>query len=239
MNINESIFKETFNYGAVQTVTDICSSPLLEHRPYQPMPQSIAVLTCSTRPSRIGPLISQHVTTILTSRLSTYSDQDVHISPIDLASHSLPLLDEPGIPSKLPASNPTPFYAHAHSRAWSAEILKHAAFIFIIPQYNWGYPASIKNALDYLFHEWAGKPALVVSYGGRGGGKAATQLVEVCRGMRMRIIEPPPGYKISIEESADAIEKRRFNEERLEVWRSDNTDEELAKRFEELLEVLP
>jgi hypothetical protein len=55
----------------------------------------------------------------------------------------------------------------------------------VTPQYNWGYPASLKNAIDYLFHEWVGKPGLVVSYGGRGGGKCNAQLREVLKGVRM------------------------------------------------------
>lgn len=46
-------------------------------------------------------------------------------------------------------------------------------------QYNWGYPAALKNALDYLYHEWLGKPAVVITYGTRGGGKAAAQLQQV------------------------------------------------------------
>ena len=46
-------------------------------------------------------------------------------------------------------------------------------------QYNWGYPAALKNALDYLYHEWKGKPAVIISYGTRGGGRAAAQLKEV------------------------------------------------------------
>lgn len=46
-------------------------------------------------------------------------------------------------------------------------------------QYNWGYPAALKNALDYLYHEWLGKPAVIITYGTRGGGKAAAQLQQV------------------------------------------------------------
>ena len=46
-------------------------------------------------------------------------------------------------------------------------------------QYNWGYPAVLKNAIDYLYHEWKGKPAAIVSYGGHGGGKGAAQLHQV------------------------------------------------------------
>ena len=47
-------------------------------------------------------------------------------------------------------------------------------------QYNWGYPAALKNAVDYLYHSWNGKPAMIVSYGSHGGGKGAAQLNQVC-----------------------------------------------------------
>ena len=50
---------------------------------------------------------------------------------------------------------------------------------YILLQYNWGYPAALKNAIDYLYHEWKGKPAAIISYGGHGGGKAASQLAQV------------------------------------------------------------
>ena len=46
-------------------------------------------------------------------------------------------------------------------------------------QYNWGYPAALKNALDYLYQSWNGKPAMIVSYGSHGGGKGAAQLKQV------------------------------------------------------------
>lgn len=200
--------------------------------------RSIVVITCSTRPGRIGHLIAKHVTSQLTSCLLGLDNRGLHISSIDLRSHPLPLLDEFGIPAKYPAANPTPHYTHEHSRAWSAEILKHSAFIFITPQYNWGYPAAIKNAMDYLFHEWTGKPTLVVSYGGHGGGKAAAQLVQVCHGLRMKVVERTVGYKINIEESSNTRESGAFSEERLEFWKRENTDEELKERFEDLVELL-
>lgn len=46
-------------------------------------------------------------------------------------------------------------------------------------QYNWGYLAALKNAIDFLYHEWKGKPAVIISYGTRGSGKAAEQLKQV------------------------------------------------------------
>jgi NAD(P)H-dependent FMN reductase len=182
-------------------------------------------------------LIAQHVTSQLTS-FSGLGNRGLNISSIDLRSHPLPLLDESGIPAKYPAANPTPHYTHEHSRAWSTEILKHSAFIFVTPQYNWGYPAAIKNAIDYLFHEWTGKPALVVSYGGHGGGKAAAQLVQVCEGLRMKAVVPTVGYKINLEESQSARERGGFDGDRLQFWKTESIDDELKERFEDLVGLL-
>ncbi|KAJ6120324.1 flavoprotein-like protein [Penicillium sp. IBT 18751x] len=95
---------------------------------------------------------------------------------IDINELDLPFYDEPGIPSKI---TPPEGYTHEHTRRWSQRISPLDAFIFVTPQYNWGYPAGLKNAIDYLFHEWNGKPAVIVSYGGHGGDKAAAAL-RVC-----------------------------------------------------------
>ena len=51
----------------------------------------------------------------------------------------------------------------------------------------------LKNAIDYLFNEWKGKTAMIVSYGGHGGGKAAAQLRQVLNGVDMEVAETMPG----------------------------------------------
>jgi NAD(P)H-dependent FMN reductase len=58
--------------------------------------------------------------------------------------------------------------------------------VFVTPQYNWGYPAPLKNAIDHLYKEWHGKPAMIVSYGHHGGGKCASQLNQVLKGVHMK-----------------------------------------------------
>jgi len=62
----------------------------------------------------------------------------------------------------------------------------------VTPQYNWGYPAALKNALDHLYGEWAGKPAMIVSYGGHGGGRCAEQLAQVLQGLHMMALPTQP-----------------------------------------------
>ena len=77
-------------------------------------------------------------------------------------------------------------YEHDHTKRWSALVASYDAFVFVAPQYNWGYPAVLKNALDFLYAEWHGKPAGIVSYGTRGGGRAIDQLSTVIQGLGMR-----------------------------------------------------
>ncbi|GIC93688.1 flavin-dependent quinone reductase [Aspergillus udagawae] len=143
---------------------------------------TIGIIVCSQRVPRAGLQITNFVLDTIQKAYPT-----ANLRPIDLATWNLPMYNEPGIPSLITSSDG---YTHELTRKWSAEIVSHAGFIFVTPQYNWGYPASIKNAIDYLFHEWTGKPGMIVSYGGHGGGKAAQQLHQVLQGLRMQPVEP-------------------------------------------------
>ena len=78
---------------------------------------------------------------------------------------------------------------HAHTREWSPRVAAIDGFLFVFPQYNWGYPAALKNALDFLYVEWRNKPASVFTYGTRGGGKGAQQLITVLHGLHMNVLE--------------------------------------------------
>ena len=73
-------------------------------------------------------------------------------------------------------------YEHEHTRAWSRTVSSFDGFIFVFPQYNWGYPAALKNALDFLFLEWRDKPVSFLTYGTRGGNMAASQFPRRPRG---------------------------------------------------------
>lgn len=104
--------------------------------------KSIALLTGSTRSPRVGPLISAYVQSVLAPKL----DGCPHtLQLIDLKEWNLPLFNEDIMPAQLPADDPTSGYTQDLSKAWSREIRKHDAIIFVTPQYNWGYPAALKN----------------------------------------------------------------------------------------------
>lgn len=165
----------------------------------------VGIICGSTRSPRAGPQITDFVHKTIQTHLtsqgqdSTDTDTDTTTPPprpitleqIDIADFNLPLFDEPGNPQAI--TDPSR-YAHQHTRDWSSRIAPLDAFVFVTPQYNWGVPAGLKNAIDYLFNEWTGKPAMVVSYGGHGGGKAADALRTVLLGLRMRT----PGRTVNL-----------------------------------------
>jgi len=98
---------------------------------------------------------------------------------VDLAELGLPLLDEPNHPR-------LGQYTQQHTKDWSAIVDAADAFVFVTPEYNYGYPASVKNAIDYLHREWQHKPVGFVSYGGVAAGtRAVQQLKQVVTTLRM------------------------------------------------------
>lgn len=58
--------------------------------------------------------------------------------------------------------------------------LAHAdAFVVVTPEYNHGYPAPLKAAIDAAHAEWQAKPVGFVSYGGMSGGLRAVEQLRV------------------------------------------------------------
>jgi NAD(P)H-dependent FMN reductase len=133
----------------------------------------VAVVIGSTRPKRICPDIAGWV------RSTAEEHSPLRYESIDLALIDLPFLDEPLKPAQGQ-------YRHEHTRAWSRLVSGFDGFVFVFPQYNWGYPAPLKNALDFLYAEWRGRPATSVTYGTRGGNRAAQQFLGVMEGVHMR-----------------------------------------------------
>lgn len=125
------------------------------------MPRLMIVIG-STRPGRAGISVAEW----FIGRAENHGKFDVEVR--DLAELNLPMLDEPNHPRLRR-------YTHAHTREWSARVDAADAFVFITPEYNHGYPAALKNAIDYLHWEWADKPVGFVSYGGVAAGTRALQ----------------------------------------------------------------
>lgn len=88
---------------------------------------------------------------------------------LDLAAYNFPLFDERLKFQKKPSKATLEF----------AEKIKSADGVIIVtPEYNGGYPASLKNVVDLLYEEWRRKPIAIstVSDGVFGGSQVITSL---------------------------------------------------------------
>lgn len=107
---------------------------------------------------------------------------------IDLKEQNLPHLDEPNHPRQKK-------YEHAHTIAFSELISGLDAFVFVTPEYNYGMPPALLNALNYLYVEWNYKAAGFVSYGGISAGLRSVQMSKSVL-PTLRIMPIPEGVSI-------------------------------------------
>ncbi|WP_232297458.1 NADPH-dependent FMN reductase [Actinoplanes sp. SE50/110] len=131
------------------------------------------IIIGSTRPGRAGLPIGRW----FAEAAAKHGGFDVQIA--DLAEIDLPLLADPHHPRLRQ-------YVHQHTWDWSARVAAADAVVVVTPEYNYGYPAGVKNALDHLSQEWAYAPVGFVSYGGIAAGtRAVQQLKQVVTTLRM------------------------------------------------------
>ena len=79
-------------------------------------------------------------------------------------------------------------YAQPHTLAWKADIDAADAIIIVTPEYNGFFPAPLKNAVDYLYAEWEGKPLALVGYGFGGGQRATTALTQLLENLKANVV---------------------------------------------------
>jgi NAD(P)H-dependent FMN reductase/ribosomal protein S18 acetylase RimI-like enzyme len=156
----------------------------------------VLVLVCSTRPGALGPVVGEWLTKTLTRPAAELS---VRLTPVNLADLELPFLDEEEEPS-------SGLYRNDHTRRWSALVDAADGFIVVTPEYNYGMPATLKNALDYLSVEWGWKPVGFVSYGNTSAGTRSVQHAkQVVTTLRL----VPLGATVAIR-IGDAVEDRQL-----------------------------
>ncbi|GAA3469214.1 NADPH-dependent FMN reductase [Nonomuraea roseola] len=143
---------------------------------------SLKIIVASTRPTRIGRTIGDWVN----AHAVRHGGFDVEL--LDLAEVGLPFLDEP-------EDATTGRYVHQHTKLWSAAIDAADAFVFVMPEYNYCFNAPLKNALDFLYREWAHKPVGFVSYGGMSGGMRAVEMIKPVV-VKLRMV--PAGNAVTI-----------------------------------------
>ena len=121
---------------------------------------NLKIITSTVRPGRKGPLVAAWVAEVAKKH------EEFTVEILDLAEINLPFMVEANLPTMEK-------YEPEHSKKWSAKINEADAFIFVTAEYDFNYPAPLRNALEYLFHEWGYKAAGIVSYGGLSAGTRA------------------------------------------------------------------
>ncbi|MEU6303379.1 NADPH-dependent FMN reductase [Streptomyces chartreusis] len=123
-------------------------------------PLKIGVLVGSVRPGRFADRVSGW----FLSEIGRREDMETHV--IDLS--------EPDLASELKLT------LERSDGSGDAPTLAERiggldGFVVVTPEYNHGYPASLKLAIDYVYREWRAKPVGFVSYGGMAGGQRAVE----------------------------------------------------------------
>lgn len=115
----------------------------------------LAIIIGSTRENRIGKTVAQWFIPHVRAR----GDMDVDV--IDLLDQDLP-------PHLLQNRTST-------VEQFAAHIAAADAIVVVTPEYNHSFPASLKQAIDWLKSEWQAKVVAFVSYGGISGGLRAVE----------------------------------------------------------------
>jgi len=129
-----------------------------------PLMPNIAIISASVRTGRMSHRVAlyfQHF--LLKQNLATVEMLDLNVYQFPLFSERLKY-----------QPNPTPDVID-----FAEKIKKADGVVIVTPEYNGGYPASIKNVTDLLYDEWLHKPIAIstVSDGSFGGSQVITSLL--------------------------------------------------------------
>jgi len=119
----------------------------------------IKIIAGTTRQSRFGLQPAEWI-----HKLALEQGVDVEFELVDLKDLGLPLFDEPTPPA---AGQPLTTEV---GKKWAQIVDEADGFIFVTGEYDHTIPASLSNALQYLYAEWQNKPVAYVGYGAAVGG---------------------------------------------------------------------
>ena len=143
----------------------------------------VAIILGSTRPGRNGEAVAKWAYEIARKR------HDADFEFVDIKDFNLALLDE-----RMPPVMGQ--YTHQHTRAWSEKIASFDAYVFVTPEYNHGTSAALKNAIDFLYHEWTNKAAGFISYGATAGARAVEHLRLVMAELQVATVRAQVGLSM-------------------------------------------
>lgn len=120
----------------------------------------VTVVVGSVRAGRFGDTVARWITEQAELR------DDLEVSIVDLA--------EPAVAAEL-ALDFAGGTAPEGAPSFRQRLAGADAFVVVTCEYNHGYPASLKLAIDSAKEEWYAKPVGFVSYGGLAGGQRAVE----------------------------------------------------------------
>jgi NAD(P)H-dependent FMN reductase len=167
----------------------------------------ILVLLGSARKGRAA----DNVADKLKIELGNHPDFDYEfIDPVGL---DLPFFDEPSSPSSIDSGAAE--YTNPKGKAWAEKVASSDGYIIVTPEYNHGYPAILKNVIDWVgAKQWRGKPVTFVSYGAASGGiRAVEQLRQVIIELRAIPLHDAvhiPHIYAAFDESGDWLNERQL-----------------------------
>ena len=132
----------------------------------------IQIIIGSTREKRKSETVAKWIFGLAKER------KDAEFELVDLRDYPLPFFQEPTSPRMVNDDIPV-------AKKWREKVTQADGYIIVSPEYNHGYPAVLKNALDYTYTPWNNKPVGFVSYGSLGGGRVVEQLKEVAVELQM------------------------------------------------------
>lgn len=125
--------------------------------------KNILIISSSVRTGRKSPRVASYFKNYI-------EDNKIALAEIlDLADLQLPIFNE----RLRYQESPTDEMVMIHEKVAAAD-----GIIIVTPEYNGGYPASLKNVIDLLTDEWYHKPIAIstVSSGAFGGSQVITSL---------------------------------------------------------------
>jgi NAD(P)H-dependent FMN reductase len=125
----------------------------------------IKMIVGSTRANRFSDKPAEWIHDLAKAR------PELEVERLDLRDYPLPFFEEP-----LPPGFAKDNYSNPAIIRWREKIREADGFIICSPEYNHGYPAVLKNALDTVYHAWSRKAVAFVSWGGAGGTRGVEQL---------------------------------------------------------------
>ncbi|WWC72268.1 uncharacterized protein I206_106230 [Kwoniella pini CBS 10737] len=195
----------------------------------------IGIILGSTRKSSNTKGISKYFESILKTNeeFKNIKIEIIHLT--ESFGHPLPFELENEIPqskSNLKENLPNE-YSNLLIKNWSKTISNWNGLIIITPQYNWGYPALLKNSFDHLYYEWNNLPFGLITIGGHGGSKVFKQLSEILEGgLKMKLINKDNNLQINLPK------KYIISSEEDRVKGDENWLKDYKQDFEELIQDL-